>query len=523
MNLALMKLERRVDHILAAFTATTPGATIGVVQDGSLVAHRSAGMASLELGAPISATTSFRIASVSKQFTCAAILKLAAEGKLSTSDDIRTHLPDMPDLGAITIDMIMRNMSGLRDMLEIMRQGGMDLSMPARREDLFAGIYRQTGTNFPPGERFLYSNSNFLLAGEIVERVSGMSLKDYLQIHFFTPLGMNATRLTPTTGEVVPNLAQGYLPQPDGSFTKAPHAFPLGGEGGLVSTVADLALWDQALESGLADRAGLTAQADFTNGHLNGYARGLVVCQHRGVRTEDHGGLWPGFRTAFLRAPEQRTTVIAIANSGGIDPAQLAFATLDMLLDGKPGVHPVPRMPEATALAPIAGRYLDATGPMTLDVAVDAQGQITVGANGNQMIVKAAEDGRLVAGKGSFALLIRRLDDALEVELPSGHVQNFARVAPAAALPERLDGQYLCADMDATWAIAGEAVSVQGPVVRTEGWRVEAVQGDVIRLHMPSVLFQGWLDAQVKRDADGGIAALFVNGGRAKGLTYKRV
>ena len=215
--------------------------------------------------------------------------------------------------------------------------------------------------------------------------------------------------------------------------------------------------------------------------------------------------------------------MIAIANSGGIDPAQLAFATLDMLLDGKPGVHPVPRMPEATELAPIAGRYLDATGPMTLDVAVDAQGQITVGANGNQTTVKAAEDGRLMAGKGSFALLIRRLDDALEVELPSGHVQNFARVAPAAALPERLDGRYFCADMDATWAIAGEAVSVQGPVVRTEGWRVEAVQGDVIRLHMPSVLFQGWLDVQVKRDADGGIAALFVNGGRAKGLTYKRV
>lgn len=523
MNLALLKLERRVDGILAAFNAATPGATIGVVQDGALVVHRSAGMASLELGVPISADISFRIASVSKQFTCAAILKLAGEGKLSTSDDIRTYLPELPDLGPITIDMIMRNMSGIRDMLEILRQGGMDLSMPCRREDFFAAIGRQTGTNFPPGERFLYSNSNFLLAGEIAERVSGMSLKDYLQTYFFTPLSMNATRHTPTTSEVVANLAQGYLPQPDGSFTKAAHAFPLGGEGGLVSTVADLALWDQALESDLADRAGLTAQADFTNGHKNSYARGLVVSQHRGIRTEDHGGLWPGFRTAFLRAPDQRTTVICIANSGGIDPAQLAFATLDALLDGRPGVHPVPKMPDAAALVPMAGRYLDATGPMTLDVAVDVKGQMSVGVNGNQMTVKAAEDGRLVAGKGSFALLIRPLDDALEVELPSGHLQNFARVTSPAALPEGLDGRYFCADMDARWTIAGEAVSVEGPIVRAEGWRVEGVQGDVIRLHMPSVLFQGWLDVRVQRGVDGGVTSLFVNGGRAKGLIYRRV
>ncbi len=523
MDLARLKLERRVDDLLAGFSATTPGATIGVVRDGALIAHRSAGMANLELGVPISADTRFRIASVSKQFTCAAILKLAGEGRLATTDDIRVHLPELPDLGLITIDMIMRNMSGIRDMLEILRQGGMDLSMPCRRADLLAAICRQTGTNFAPGERFLYSNSNFLLAGEIVERISGVSLKDYLQRHFFTPLGMNATRLTPTTGELVCNLAQGYLPQPDGLFIKAPHAFPLGGEGGLVSTVQDLALWDQALETGLADRAGLTSQARFTNAHLNSYARGLVVSQHRGVRTEDHGGLWPGFRTAFLRAPEQRTTIICIANSGAIDPAHLAFATLDMLLDGTPGVHPVPDMPKAEALLPMAGRYLDATGPMTLDVAVDPQGQVTLGANGNQMTVKAAEDGRLLAGKGSFALLVRASENVLEVELPSGHVQNFTRISPGAELPQGIDGRYICADMAAIWTIAGEAVSVEGPIVRAGGWRVEAIQGDVIRLHMPSVLFQAWLDVRVLRNGEGAVTDLFVNGGRAKGLSYKRL
>jgi D-aminopeptidase len=522
MELDRLRLERRVDGILGAFSATTPGATIGVVQGGALVVHRSAGMASLEFGIPISPATTFRIASVSKQFTCAAVLRLAGEGKLSTSDDIRKYLPELPDLGLITIDMMMRNMSGIRDMLEILRQGGMDLSMPCSRDDLFAAICRQTGTNFPPGERFLYSNSNFLLAGLIVERVSGVPLKDYLQTHFFTPLGLRATRLTPTTGEWVPNLATGYLPQPDGSFIRAPHAFPLGGEGGLVSSVIDLALWDRALEEGLADRDGLTTQADFTNGHPNSYARGLVVSQHRGVRTEDHGGLWPGFRTAFLRAPDHSTTVICIANSGGIDPANLAFAALDAVLDERPGVHPIPAMPALAELKPIAGRYLDVEAPMTLDVAVDAEGAVTIGANGNQMTVKAAEDGRLLAGKGSFALLIRLLPDALEVELPSGHLQDFKRVPNQAKLPDGLDGTYFCADMDATWTIKGEAVAAVGPIVQHGGWRVEGVAGDIIRLHLPSVLFQAWLDIRVQRDAQGAITGLFVNGGRAKGLIYSR-
>ena len=517
-----LKLERRVDQLLAPWNATTPGASIGVVMDGSLVVHRHAGMASLELGVPISATTCFRIASVSKQFTCAAILRLAAEGKLSPGDDIRVELPELPDLGPISIDMIMRNMSGIRDMLEIQRQAGMDLSIPCRPEDLLAGICRQTATNFPPGERFLYSNSNFLLAGLIVERVSGMALRDYLRTHFFNPLGMNATRHTPVIGEVVPNLATAYMAPAEGGFLRAPHAFPLGGEGGLVSSVVDLALWDQALSSGLADREGLTAQANFTNGHLNLYARGLVVTRHRGTRTEDHGGLWPGFRTAFLRAPDLACTVICIANHAGIDASQLAYAALDAVLDDRPGVHPLPPMPQPSELAPLTGRWLDAATPMTLDVAVSDAGAMTVASNGVLMNVKPAEDGGLVAGKGAFALMIRPRSDVLEIELPSGHVRHFTRVVDGAALPAGLDGTYTCRDMAARWTILGDGLVVSGPISARQEWSLSGVQGDIIRVNMPSVLFQGWIDAAVRRGPNGEVTALLVNGGRAKGLIYTK-
>jgi hypothetical protein len=180
-------------------------------------------------------------------------------------------------------------------------------------------------------------------------------------------------------------------------------------------------------------------------------------------------------------------------------------------------------MPAVSVLAPLAGRYLDRSGPMTLDVSVDAAGSVLVGANGTQMTVKASEDGRLVAGKGSFALLIQPAGEGLEVELPSGHRQSFVRLGAEPPLPAGLDGVYRCPDMSATWTIMGCDVSVQGPLVGNSDWSVAGVDGDFVRIHMPSVLFQGWLDVRIQRDEAGAVASLFVNGGRAKGLIYTRV
>ena len=174
-------------------------------------------MASIELGVPIGTQTTFRIASVSKQFTCAAILLLAAEGRLSIEDDVRSHIPSLPDLGhRITLAHLMHNTSGIRDMLEIMRLGGADLAQPCEPEDLLDGVCRQRGLNFVPGSRYLYSNSNFMLLGRIVEQVSGQSLREFLDRRIFAPLGMNATRHVERTDEVVPDLATGYFPAPGG-------------------------------------------------------------------------------------------------------------------------------------------------------------------------------------------------------------------------------------------------------------------------------------------------------------------
>src|SRR5438876_5955278 len=141
-DLDLLSLSRRVDRLLAPWAvAGSPGCTIGVVRGAELLLHRSAGLASIELGVPIGPETRFRVASVTKQFTCAAVLMLVQEGRLELDDDVRRHLPELPEFDSrITVAQLMHNSSGIRDMLEIMRLGGADLPQPCGATALLAGI-----------------------------------------------------------------------------------------------------------------------------------------------------------------------------------------------------------------------------------------------------------------------------------------------------------------------------------------------------------------------------------------------
>ncbi len=531
-DLDLTLLERRVDALLEPFAiAGGPGASIGVVLGGKLAVHRHAGLANIEHGVPIGPATRFRIASVSKQFTCAAILMLAAEGKLSLEAEARTYLPELPALAdRITVAHLMHNTSGIRDMLEIMRHGGADLGTPIRLQDLVEGICRQRTLNFTPGTRFLYSNSNFLLLGLIAERISGIPLPDFLRARIFAPLGMSETLMTPEVRTAIPNLATGYMPDGQGGWLRAPHAFPLHGEGGLVSSVRDLALWDRnfttrRIGEGWLD--GLTVQTPFANATMNRYARGLVVRPYRGLETVSHGGLWPGYRTEFLRVPGQDVTVITISNHAASDPSLLGHRALDAVLETRPSVHPVPALPANDVLAPLAGTWLDPDSGATLDVAVPAQGVPTLTTNGLTVKAEATEDGRLSSPRASSVFIVRGLGpDTVEVEQDAGVRGVWHRVPDGATLPAELAGTYRSDEMDAVWMLEeqnGQAVlRARGPVVNGQPWEVLPIQGDHLRIIVPSSLFRSWLDVRVLREG-GAIVALEASGGRAKRVRYDRV
>nr|WP_314075973.1 serine hydrolase domain-containing protein [uncultured Roseococcus sp.] len=511
-DLDLLRLERCLDRLLD-LPAGAPGATIGVARDGRILAHRSAGLASVELGVSIGPGTNFRIASVSKQFTCAAILLLAREGRLAPSDPIRRHLPQLPAiLDSITLDHLMRNTSGLRDMLELNRLGGVDLGTPLAEEELDASIARQSTLNFPPGTRYLYCNSGFRLLGQVVERLSGQSLAAFLETRFFAPLGMTRTRHTPSVATPIPNLATGYLPE-GGGFVRATQGFPLGGEGGLVSCVEDLMLWADAMAKGALGNlaAELEALVPFPNGEPGRYARGLQVDAWRGLDTVSHGGLWPGYKTAYLRIPAKGLTVVAIANNAALDPAALANAAAAAALAGDADLL---AEPPAIDRASMVGTWLCEEDGLSLDFGEDGVARM----HGVPYALAPTADGRLAALRGSFPFIAAPpRDGVLEVEFDAGRRRNFRRASTAPA--PMLDGNWSCPELATRWHIEGGSVQAAGPVrTAVAPWRVEALTPRNLRVHIPSSLFPAWADVVVSEDG----RALTVNAGRARGLVFER-
>ena len=266
-------------------------------------------------------------------------------------------------------------------------------------------------------------------------------------------------------GRSCPGLATGYFLR-DGAWTRAPHAFPLHGEGGLVSCVEDLALWSRWLDANPDLAAALAAQTAFGNGMTNLYARGQVVRDYRGVRTVGHGGLWPGYRTEFLRAPSEGIAVIVIANRADADPSLLAHQVFDLLLDARPGAAPGPICADPEVTRPLAGRWLDPATTATLDITVTPDGVTSFTTYGLPFEPSALPGGRLgtVRGMGIFAL--QPVDaDTIEVELDAGHVATYRRVTPGATLPDGLPGRYLSDEMDAAWTIeaGGDGLQILGP------------------------------------------------------------
>ena len=523
MDLNRTHLDRRIDRLIAPHAGPSPGVTVGVIRDGHLVTHRHAGLANVEHAVPIGPHTRFRIASVSKQFTCAAILMLADEGRLQLHDPVQAHIPELPAYPhPVTVAHLMHNTSGLRDMLELMRLGGADLGTPIVLQDLVDAICRQRTLNFRPGARFLYSNSNFLLLGLIAERRAAEPLATFLDRRIFTPLGMNATRLTPDVFAAIPHLATGYFPDGPG-WRRAPHAFPLAGEGGLVSTIEDLALWDRHLGANPSLAAGLATQTPFNNGAENRYARGQAVRPYRDQVTVSHGGLWPGYRTEFLRVPAIGTTIIAIANTGSADPNLLAHQVLDVILDGRPGTPPAPLLPTPDQAAPFVGRWIDPATAATLDIATSPANETTLTANGLVTRPELDAHGRLSAPRANGHLALRSIGpDEIEVEQDAGVVGPWRRAPAAPTLPPGLAGAYRSAELAATWTLTGTEVRATGPVATGQPWDIEPIAPDLIRIHIPGTLYRAWLDVRVLRDPTGAVTGLEANGARVKAMRLDR-
>ncbi|HYO76190.1 MAG TPA: serine hydrolase domain-containing protein [Thermoanaerobaculia bacterium] len=302
-----------IDRMFSWANSATPGCSVAVAQHGKVIVNRAYGLADLERDVPLGAHSVFDAGSITKQFVAAAVLLLVDEGRLSLSEDVRKHVPELPDYGhKITIDHLLTHTSGIRDWTGIQPFSTGD-------PDALAITLRQRGLNFAPGEEWSYSNGGYVLLKEIVARISGMSFSAFARERLFAPLGMKNTAYTLDLREVVRNRALAYEKE-DGRW-KMDMLLDndRGGGGALLTTTGDLLLWNEALTSG---RLGafvtekLQERATLSNGRKLGYARGLYVDTNYAGTVVWHTGGAAGYKSFLGRYPEHALSIAILCNAG---------------------------------------------------------------------------------------------------------------------------------------------------------------------------------------------------------------
>jgi len=376
-------LLRRIDAVFADWDrTTTPGMSLAVVRDGTILHVRGYGLASLEWGVLNGPETVFDIGSISKQFTAAAVHILEHRGRLGLDDDIRTYLPEMPKYARpVTIRQLMHHTSGIRDYESLQWLAG-ELTDQGRHtnKDLLDLLARQKGLNFPPGERLQYSNSGFTLLAVIVERVTGRSLGAFVRDNLFIPLGMSRTFILEDNRIVVKNRARGYSLR-DGCFVLDETLNESTGDGAVQTTVLDFVRWDRNFEDNRLELPDFLARmeepgklADGQSASMPGggeprvYASGLVLGTYRGLKTVGHGGAYVGFRAGYLRFPEQKVSIILMANVADINPMAYCERVADIVLEKDfrepprlaPALPANPDQVAAPAAPAVSGARLDA-------------------------------------------------------------------------------------------------------------------------------------------------------------------
>ena len=339
-----------VDRIFQPVTRPgAPGCAIGIEMDEHVLLTRGYGTADLEHDVPITPATVFEAGSVSKQFTAASILLLAQQGKLALTDDVRKHIPELPDYGTpITIDDLLGHTSGLRDWGTVEAMAGWPRTTRVyTMDDVLDIAAAQRKLNYSPGKFYQYINTDYNLLAIIVGRVSGESLPAFSHRYLFTPLGMTHTQWRDDFRRVVKNRAIAYEPGEHGFRQLMPFEDTYG-HAALLTTVGDLLRWNQALSNGTLGpyvTGELQRQTRLNDGQPIVYARGLFIGAYRGRRVVFHDGATAGYRAWLGRFPASGLSVALLCNSSGIATTPLAHSVADLFL-------PEPAPPPAVKLSP---------------------------------------------------------------------------------------------------------------------------------------------------------------------------
>lgn len=523
----------RLDEIFKEYSAPgSPGCAVGVYRGDQIVARRAYGMANLDHDVRLTPSSVFHVASVSKQFTAAAILLLAADGRLSLDDEVRKHVPELPDFGRrVTIRQLAHHTSGIRDQWSLLGLAGWRYSRDLiTDDDVLELLAKQRALNFTPGERHLYSNSGYTLMAIIVSRVSGRSFREFTTERIFKPLGMVNTRFRDNFAEVVKQQAYGYARDGNG-FRLSVTNFDTAGATSLLTTVEDMVKWhanfDRPVVGGAPLLEGLLERGVLNSGERIPYAFGITHGTYRGLETVGHGGSDAGYRAGFVRFPKQRFGVVTLCNIASANPTALSQRVADVFLEGQ--LAPVPasateEAPEvpvtADQLASYAGLYWSAAEAMGRRLEV-ADGRLHAVAGGNRQPLRSLGGGRFESSGGQRQTLAFEPGSnggSMRLRVGEGNMAVVLdRADPFAPTPGDLEafaGVYRSDEIDLPYRMVVDKGALRLERMKSRPMALGPVVADTFTGQPGMIRFE--------RDASGRVTGFVLDAGRVRHVRFRR-
>ncbi len=324
---------QHTDHLMQKYAGDVPGASLLVLKDGKPLVRRGYGMANMEQHIAATPATDYRLASVSKQFTAAAILLLAEDGKLKLDDAIRHWLPSLPAMAdKVTLRELLSHTGGLIDYEDLIPPGTTE---QLNDQDVLRMLSATSKNYFAPGTAYRYSNTGYVLLGLVVEKASGESLPAFMQQRIFKPLHMDHTLMYVRGGPEVTNRAYGYSEE-NGRWTRTDQSVTSAtrGDGGIYSSIDDLAKWDAALYDDrlLSDASRKLAFSPHVKVTGEPYEASYGFGWRITGDTLWHSGESIGFRNVIVRWPKQHLTIILLSNRNEPEPYRTVLAIAEQFI-----------------------------------------------------------------------------------------------------------------------------------------------------------------------------------------------
>lgn len=329
----------KIDAILQSYEKqNAPGLSIGIIQNGEIIYAKGIGLSSIENNLKNDTKTVFSIASVAKQFTASCIWVLVQEKKLSLEDEICKYLPEMPNYGTpIKIKHLLNHTSGIRNYHAIMDLQGFDYDAEYyNNQTVLELVSKQKGLNNNPGEKVLYSNTNYNLLAIIIERVSRKNLNEFATEKLFKPLQMNSSCFKISNKQTIENKAIGYQLS-NNEYISSTSIQESYGAGSMGSTIEDLAKWIDVLNGRNSEYKSLSnflIQCEkLENAEKAKYARGVMVDTYKGFQTVSHSGYGWGGQAQLITIPKKNIGVIILTNLESINPTPISYQIFDLFLE----------------------------------------------------------------------------------------------------------------------------------------------------------------------------------------------